>query len=116
MSATATESSVHFSGKAVSAWGGLALMQRMLSAIGFRAAAGRWSLPPPGSNRGFAPVRLIDQFLVSLWCGANRFSQLEINRSDRVLARVFGWTKCAGHRAVVRLFERFDLATSSRVQ
>ena len=65
---------------------------------------------------------LIEQFLVSLWCGANRFSQLEINgprpapRSDRVLARVFGWTKCAGHRAVVRLFERFDLATSSRVQ
>ena len=37
-------------------------------------------------------------------------------RSDRVLARVFGWTKCAGHRAVVRLFERFDLAASSRVQ
>ena len=59
---------------------------------------------------------LIEQFLVSLWCGANRFSQLEINRHDRVLARVFGWTKCAGHRAVVRLFERFDLATSSRVQ
>ena len=128
MSATATESSLHFSGKAVSAWGGLALMQRMLSAIGFRAAAGRWSLPPPGSNRGFAPVMLIEQFLVSLWCGANRFSQLEINgpgprpprrpapRSDRVLARVFGWTKCAGHRAVVRLFERFDLAASSRVQ
>lgn len=116
MSATATESSLHFSGKAVSAWGGLALMQRMLSAIGFRAAAGRWSLPEPGSNRGFAPVMLVEQFLVSLWCGANRFSQLEINRSDRVLARAFGWTKCAGHRAVVRLFERFDLATSSRVQ
>ena len=36
---------------------------------------------------------LIEQFPVSLWCGANRFSQLEINRHDRVLARVFGWTK-----------------------
>jgi hypothetical protein len=116
MSTTAAEASLHFSGKAVTAWGGLALMQRMLSAIGFRAAAGRWSLPPPGSNRGFEPVMLIEQFLVSVWCGANRFSQLEINRYDRVLARVFGWTKCAGHRAVVRLFERFDLATSSRVQ
>ena len=90
MSATATESSLHFSGKAVTAWGGLALMQRMLNAIGFRAAAQRWSLPPPGSNRGFAPVMLIEQFLVSLWCGANRFSQLEINRHDRVLARVAG--------------------------
>ena len=38
MSATATESSLHFSGKAVTAWGGLALMQRMLGAIGFRCA------------------------------------------------------------------------------
>lgn len=51
-------------------------------------------------------------FLVSLRCGANRFSQMEINRSDRALASLFGWTKCAGHRAVVRLFQRFDLAAA----
>ena len=116
MRTTATEALLHFSAKAVTPWGGMALLQRMLSAIDFRAAAQLWSLPEPGSNRGFSPVMLLEQFLVSLWCGANRFSQLEINRSDRVLARVFGWTQCAGHRAVVRLFERFDLATSSRVQ
>lgn len=116
MSTTAAEATLHFSSKAVTPWGGLALMQRMLTAIGFRSAAASWSLPPPGSNRGFDPVVLIEQFLVSLWCGANRFSQIEINRNDRALAQVFGWTKSAGHRAVVRLFQRFDLATSSRVQ
>ena len=115
MSTTASDAALHFSSKAVTAWGGLALMQRMLSAIGFREAALLWSLPKPGSNRGFDPVVLVEQFLLSRWCGANRFSQIEINRHDRALARLFGWTTSAGHRAVVRLFQRFDLATSSRV-
>ena len=59
---------------------------------------------------------LVEQFLVSLWCGANRFSQIEISRHDRALAALFGWTQSAGHRAVVRLFQRFDGATHSRVQ
>ena len=52
MSATATESSLHFSGKAVTAWCELALMQRMLNAIGFRAAAQRRSLPTAVQLRG----------------------------------------------------------------
>jgi|GEM_PF-6545389 len=36
MSSTANDATLHFSGNAVAAWGGLALMQRMLTAIGFR--------------------------------------------------------------------------------
>jgi hypothetical protein len=116
MTATASEAVVHFSNKAVTVWGELALMQSMLSAVGFREGAALWSLQKPGPNRGFDPVQLVEQFLVSLWCGANRFSQTEINRHDRALARLFGWTKSAGHLAVVRLFPRFDLATCSRVQ
>ena len=66
MSSTASDATLHFSGKAVTAWGGLALMQRMLTVIGFRQAAALWSLPQPGSNRGFDPVVLVEQFLVSL--------------------------------------------------
>ncbi len=38
MKTTASEATLHFSGKAVTTWGALALMQRMLTAIGFRAA------------------------------------------------------------------------------
>ncbi len=33
MKATANEATLHFSGKAVTAWGALALMHRMLTAI-----------------------------------------------------------------------------------
>ena len=51
MSTTVDEASLYFSGKALTPRGGSALMQRMMRAIGFRAAVGRWSLPPPGSDR-----------------------------------------------------------------
>jgi hypothetical protein len=44
--------SVSFSDREVTAWGGLALMKRMLDSMGFRQAVGSWGLPEPGSNRG----------------------------------------------------------------
>ena len=57
---------IKFTDREVSAWGGLALMKRMLDSIEFRAAAMTWDLPQPGSNRGYPPVLLIEQLLVSI--------------------------------------------------
>jgi hypothetical protein len=31
-------------------------------------------LPQPGSNRGYRPEQLIEQMIVSIWCGACRFA------------------------------------------
>lgn len=36
---------MRFSNREVSAWGGLALLKRMLNVIGFRTAARSWNLP-----------------------------------------------------------------------
>lgn len=91
-------------------------MKRMLDSMDFRAAASQWDLPEPGSNRGYLPVQLIEQLLVSIWCGACRFAHLEITRMDRTLTRLFGWTRVAGHKAIVRLFGRFDMLRHERVQ
>jgi len=33
--------------------------------MGFRQAVAAWGLPAPGSNRGYEPLQLIEQFLVS---------------------------------------------------
>ncbi len=107
---------IKFTNKEVSAWGGLALLKRMLDQLGFTDELARWSLPPPGSNRGYAPAQLIEQMMVSIWCGAARFAHAEITRLDSTLARLFGWKRVAGHKAIIRLFERFDMACSSRVQ
>jgi hypothetical protein len=36
-------------------------------------------------NRGYAPEQLITQFMLSVWCGANRFEQGELTRHDQLL-------------------------------
>lgn len=108
--------SIAFSDREVTAWGGLALLKRMLDSMSFREAARAWELPPPGSNRGFPPIQLIEQFIVAIWCGASRFVHAETVRFDRTLTRLFGWNRVAGHKAIVRLFERFDMLTNERVQ
>lgn len=95
---------IKFTDREVSAWGGMALMKRMLDQMGFREAASGWELPPPGSNRSYPPVQLNEQWIVSIWCGACRFAHAETVRFDGTLTRLFGWAKAAGHRAIVRLF------------
>ncbi|BBJ22081.1 hypothetical protein [Candidatus Nitrotoga sp. AM1P] len=71
--ATDSDFEMRFSNREVSAWGGLALLKRVLNVIGFRTAARSWGLPQPGSNRGYPPIQIVEQFIVSIWCGANRF-------------------------------------------
>jgi len=108
--------SVSFSDREVTAWGGLALLKQMLDSMGFREAGAGWGLPEPGSNRGYAPLQLIEQFIVSIWCGACRFVHAETVRMDSTLVRLFGWARAAGHKAIMRLFARFDMLTNERVQ
>jgi len=99
---------IRFTDREMTAWGGLALLKRMLDVIGFRAAAQGWDLPQPGSNRGYPAIQLIEQFIVSIWCGGNRFAHAEITRFDKILTRLFDWKAVAGHKAIVRLFAKFD--------
>lgn len=96
--------------------GGLALFRQMLDRMGFRQAVAGWGLPAPGSNRGHEPLQLLEQFMVSIWCGACRFSHAETVRMDNTRVRLFGWTKAAGHKAIMRLFARFDMLSNERVQ
>ncbi len=107
---------VRFTDREITAWGGMALMQKMLQSIQFSDAAKQWNLPQPGSNRGYEPIQIIEQFMVSIWCGANRFAHTEITRLDTTLTRLFGWSKVAGHKAIIRFFNRFDMARNEQVQ
>jgi len=75
----------------VTAWGGLALLKRMLDGLDFKRAVQSWQLPQPGSNRGYRPEQLIEQMIVSIWCGAARFAHADITRLDTTLVRLFDW-------------------------
>lgn len=104
-----------FNDKNITPWGGMSLMKRMLDHMGFAVALEDCDLPIPASNRGYAPAQLIQQFMISIWCGANRYEHTEITRMDDVLRRIFGFTKMAGHRAISRLFGKFDQNLSSKI-
>jgi hypothetical protein len=82
---------LRFTGKEITAWHGLSLLKRMLDHMGFDAALATSGLPQPKSNRGYRPEQLIVQFMLGVWCGANRFEHGEVTRHDTVLRRLFGF-------------------------
>ncbi len=106
---------LRFTDREITPWGGMALMKRLLDHLGFERALSEVGLPPQGSNRGYAPEQLIGQFMLSVWCGANRFQHAEITRQDAVLQRIFGWRGMAQHKAFERFFNKFDQASCERV-
>ena len=101
--------------KEITPWGGLALLKRMLDHLGFDAALAASDLPQPRSNRGYRPEQLITQFMVGVWCGANRFEHGEVTRYDTVLQRLFGFARMANFKAVIRLFSKFSQPTNDRI-
>ena len=103
---------MRFTDKEITAWGGMALMKRMLDHLGFEEALSNAGLPPRGSNRGYPPEQLITQFMLSVWCGANRFEHGEVTRHDPVLKHLFGFTCMANFKAVIRLFKKFTQGTN----
>jgi hypothetical protein len=90
-------------------------MKRMLDHLGFDSALSASGLPQPGSNRGYRPEQLITQFMLSVWCGANRFEHGEVTRHDPVLKRLFGFKRMANFKAVMRLFRKFTQSTNESV-
>jgi hypothetical protein len=110
-----SELKIEYTDKEVTAYGGIALLQKMLDKMAFTDFLNRVPLPQPGSNRGYDPVQIILQFIVSIWCGANRYEHLEVTRFDGVIRRLFGFERMAGHRAFVRFFKKFTMETNANV-
>ncbi|HPV50245.1 MAG TPA: hypothetical protein PLB14_11090, partial [Smithellaceae bacterium] len=64
---------IGFTDKDITPWGGMSLMKKMLERCDIDSILSTLGLPAPGSNRGYKPAEIIKSFLVSVWCGANRF-------------------------------------------
>jgi hypothetical protein len=96
-----------FTNKAMSAWGGLRLLEEMLRRIGFARALAQAGLPQPGSNRGLDPVTVVQSFLLSVWTGAVRFAHTAAVRFDPVLRALFGLEAVPSVSSFTRFFRRF---------
>jgi len=77
----------------ITAWGGLAILKNLMDQSGFQEKLSSLPLPAQGSNRGHSPVQLITQFMASLWCGANRYSHLDVSRFDTTIQKLFDWER-----------------------
>lgn len=106
---------IEFVDKEITAFGGLAILKKMMSTSGFIDVLESLPLPLQGSNRGYPPVQLFVQFMSSVWCGANRYSHLDVVRFDKSIQQMFRWQSMPEHKAFQRYFNKFDIPTSFAV-
>lgn len=98
-----------YTSKEITPWGGMVFLKQMLDKMRFREHIQTCeTLPSQNSNRGHSIPELLESFIASIWCGANRFLHTEITRSDVVLARIFDWKKVPGNDAFKRYFNKFS--------
>lgn len=109
------ELKIEFTDKEITPWGGMILMKKLIERSGVNEKLSQIGLPKQGSNRGYSPIQLINNFWVSVWSGANRFEHLEVTRQDEVIRKLFEWTKMAGHKSFQRYFQKFTQAINQRV-
>ncbi len=106
---------IQFTDKDITPWGGMSLMQNMMEQIGFREKLKTIDLPEQGSNRGYKPYIIIEAFIASVWCGANRFLHTEVLRQDNVLTKIFNWERFPGQDSFKRYFKKFNQTINNRI-
>jgi hypothetical protein len=105
-----------FTNKEITPWGGMVFLKQMLDKIGFRDQLKSCeALPSSQSNNSFKKEVLLESFITSIWCGANRFLHTEITRSDKALGKIFDWEKVPGQDAYKRYFGKFTQFTNQLV-
>jgi hypothetical protein len=88
----------------------------MLNKIGFRELIDNCpSLPVSGSNRGYKTSTILESFITSIWCGANRFLHTEVTRHDATLGKIFDWKRTPGQDTYKRYFSKFSQTTNQKV-
>lgn len=107
---------ISFTNKEITPWGGMVFMKQMLTKIGFRKIVDdNKDLPQPGSNRGYKTSTIIEGFITSIWCGANRFLHTEITRHDATLGKIFNWDSIPGQDTYKRFFNKFNQSINQNV-
>ena len=110
------EFEIGYSNRELTAWGGMVFLRQILDRLNFRQMVeGQPDLPVPGSNRGYDPATILEGFMASIWCGANRFLHTEITRHDPTLGKIFGWKRTPAQDTYKRFFAKFTPASQHRV-
>jgi len=103
---------ISFTNKEITPWGGMVFLKQMLKKIGFRELIdSNTDLPESKSNRGYKTSTIIEGFITSIWCGANRFMHTEVTRHDVALSKIFDWKEAPAQDTYKRFFSKFKQPT-----
>lgn len=107
---------VSFTNKEITPWGGMVFLKQMLDKIGFKnQILSCEDLPQTQSNRGHKVSAILEAFITSIWCGANRFMHTEATRHGVVLCKIFNCDAIPAQDTYKRFFNKFDQATNQKV-
>lgn len=110
------EFDISYTSKEITPWGGMVFLKQMMQKIGFKSLVeNNTDLPISGSNRGYKTSTIVESFITSIWCGANRFLHTEVTRHDVALSKIFGWANVPGQDTYKRFFSKFNQATNQKV-
>lgn len=110
------EFDISYTSKEITPWGGMVFLKQMLQKTGFRELVEQnTDLPQPGSNRGYKTYTIVEGFIASIWCGANRFLHTEVTRHDVALRKIFNWENTPGQDTYKRFFSKFTQAKNHRI-
>ena len=110
------EFDISYTSKEITPWGGMVFLKQMLQKIGFRELVEKnLDLPQSGSNRGYQTPTIIEGFITSIWCGANKFLHTEVTRHDVALSKIFDWKNTPGQDTYKRFFTKFNQAKNQKV-
>ena len=102
------EFDISYTSKEITPWGGMIFLKQMLQKMCFRELIEKnTDLPQSGSNRGYKTYTIIEGFITSIWCGANRFLHTEVTRHDTALGKIFDWKNTPGQDTYKRFFSKF---------
>ncbi|MFK7106459.1 transposase [Flavobacterium oreochromis] len=105
-----------FTNKEITPWGGMVFLKQMLDKISFKTHIDNCnSLPTQNSNQGYDISVILESFITSIWCGANRFLHTEVTRADRALGDILGWSQTPAQDLYKRYFSKFTQATNQEV-
>jgi hypothetical protein len=109
------QTSIQFIDTEITSWGGVSILKKMIDKSGFVSYLESLPLPEQGSHRGYSPIQLFLQFMSGVWCGAERYTHLDIMRLDNSLQRLYGWKRMPEHKAFERYFRKFDVQSIQQV-
>ena len=107
---------ITYTNQEITPWSGLIFLKKMLDKMDFRSKILDCpDMPQPGSNRGYKPYEVMESFIASVWCGANKFLHTEVTRQDKTLSKIFDWEQALGNDAYKRFFRKLSMQTNASV-